>query len=264
MPRLFQIALLSLVLCTSGARAGCAPLRIAYPDQHFPPYWLGNGDQVPEPPGAGAELLRLFGASAGCHVTLKRLPNARILPALMEGQVEFAPQGAMTANQSEIAFPRDKGGQLDVERSLPQLLVIFVRAADGPARDADPAPYFRDHVLASVLSSAYLPRLRHDGLRVDSGANNVISNFEKLRLHRVDGVAVSMISAGDMDSFVTAHYGRSLVRLNQPLYSDHVWLAVHAPYYAAHPVQVETMWTWLAGPGKLQFARLLKRYADHP
>lgn len=262
MSHLPQIALLSLAVLTTGANAACAPLRIAYPDQHYPPYWLGNGDQVAEPPGAGAELLRKFGASAGCPVTLKRLPNARIQPALMEGQVEFAPQGATSANQPEIVFPRDKAGQLDLERSLPQLLVIFVRAADGPGRDADPAPYFRDHVLASVLSSAYLPRMRRDGLRVDSGANNVTSNFEKLRLHRVDGVAVSMISAGDMDSFVAARYGTALVRLNQPLYSDHVWLAANATYYAAHPVQVETMWTWLAGPGKLQFARVLRKYAE--
>lgn len=261
---LLYLGLLSLALCSTGARAACAPLRIAYPDQHYPPYWLGNGDQVPEPPGAGAELLRRFGASAGCPVTLKRLPNARILPALMEGQVEFAPQGATSASQPELAFPRDKAGQLDQERSLPQLLVVFVRAADGPGRDADPALYFRDHVLASVLSSAYLPRMRRDGLRVDSGATNITSNLEKLRLRRVDGVAVSMISAGDMDNFIATHYGTALVRLNQPLYSDRVWLAAHAPYYAAHQVQVETMWTWLAGPGKQQFARLLRKYADHP
>jgi ABC-type amino acid transport substrate-binding protein len=257
-----QIALLSLAFFATGAGAACAPLRIAYPDQHYPPYWLGNGDHVAEPPGAGAELLRKFGASAGCAVALKRLPAARIQPALMEGQVDFAPQGVTSANQAAIAFPRDKAGQPDPERSLPQLVVVFVRAADGPGRDADPAPYFRDHVLATVLGSSYLARMRNDGLRVDSGATNVTSNLDKLRLHRVDGVAVSMISAGDMDGFVAARYGAALVRLAQPLYSDHVWLAANAGYYATHQAQVEGMWTWLAGPGKLQFARLLKKYAD--
>jgi hypothetical protein len=262
MSRRHLIALISLCLFAADASAGCAPLRIAYSDQSHPPYWLGNGEQVPEPPGASVELLRKFGASAGCPVTLKRLPIARITPALADGQVDFAPQGATAAAQSGIAFPRDKAGQLDLERSMPQLLVIFVRAADGPGRDAEPAPYFRDHVLANVLGSAYLPRMRRDGLRVDSGATNVTSNLEKLRLHRVDGVAVPMISAGDMDAFVAARYGKAFVRLEQPLYSDHAWLAANAQYYAAHQVQVETMWTWLGGPGKLQFARFLKKYAD--
>lgn len=260
--RLSLTALLCLAMSANGAGAACTPLRIAYPDQHYPPYWLGNGGQVAEPPGASAELLRQFGASAGCQVALKRLPIARIRPALLEGQIDFAPQGAAAASLPALAFPRDKAGQPDRERSMQQLLVVFVRAEDGPGRDALPAPYFRDHVLATVLGSGYLPRLRRDGLRVDSGATNLTSNFEKLRLHRVDGVAVSLISAADMDGYLKARYGAALVRLHQPLYSDHVWLAANAGYYAAHQVQVETMWTWLTGPGKLQFARLLKRYAD--
>ncbi|WP_229217968.1 hypothetical protein [Rugamonas apoptosis] len=264
MSRLPKIALLYLAMVTNCASAACAPLRMAYPDQHYPPYWLGTGEQVPEPPGASAELLRKFGASAGCPVELTRLPIARIQAALIDGQVAFAPQRTSAAGQPGITLPRDKAGQPDLERSLPQLLVVFVRAADGPGRDADPVRYFREHTLASVVASSNLTRMRGDGLRVDSGATNVTSNFEKLRLHRVDGVAVSMISVGDMDGYVAAHYGKSFVRLNQPLYSDHIWLAANARYYAAHQAQVETMWTWLAGPGKLQFARLLKKYTGQP
>lgn len=256
------LVLLCLCLFAPAAGAGCQPLRIAYIDQHFPPYWLGSGEQVPEPPGASVELLRRFGASAGCPVALKRVPNARITATLADGQVDFAPQSANSASQPNIVFPRDRTGQLDLDRSVQQLLVIFVRAADGPGRAAQPASYFHDHVLGNVLGSIYLGRMRNDGLRVDSGATNITSNFDKLRLHRVDGVAVPLIAAGDMDAFIAARYGKAFVRLEQPLYADHIWLAANAQYYAAHQIQVETMWTWLAGPGKLQFAKLLKKYAD--
>ncbi|MGO4470156.1 hypothetical protein AB4Z11_31875, partial [Pseudoduganella sp. RAF53_2] len=71
----FRIAVSALLLAlTAQAHSACAPVRFAYPDQDRPPYWLGNGSSVPEPPGASVELVMEFTASVGCPVSLLRLP----------------------------------------------------------------------------------------------------------------------------------------------------------------------------------------------
>ena len=53
-------------------------------DQNRPPYWLGEGEQVPEPPGAAVDLIRSAVMESGfnCPPTLVRLPVARLRVAL--------------------------------------------------------------------------------------------------------------------------------------------------------------------------------------
>jgi hypothetical protein len=255
-----------LLLCCSlngEALAACAPVRFAYVDKDHPPYWLGDGDVVPERPGVGAEVAQAFAASAGCGVSFRRLPTLRIPAALAAGAVDFAPVGLASQNVHGIAFPRDKNGQLDPDRAIPMMLVVFVRAGDGLARDLDPAAYFQHHLLGIALGSNYLTRLKQAGLKVDSGGTSVEMNIEKLKLHRVDGVAVTLLSPGDMDKYMAA-LSPDIMRLDQPLYADRVWLAASQSYYDEHAARVEAMWTWLGKQGKSELARLLKKYDAQP
>lgn len=261
MLRRFSLSLtLSALFCAS-AHAGCDPVRFGYLDQHRPPYWLGQGSEIPARPGASVELVRRFTASVGCPVELKRLPVLRIRPALILGEIDFAPTDAGAEKTAGIAFPRDKNNKLDAERSVPLNIVMFVRASDQIARDTDPFSYFQGKVVGTTLGSAYADRLRQKGMEVDTGATNVARNFEKLRQQRIAGFVVSVISPNDMDAYVAAKYGGQIVRLQQVLFSDHIWLAANQHYYDTHRAQVEAMWNWLGGPGKREFAALLDKYA---
>lgn len=251
---------LGALLC-GGAQAACAPVRIGYLDQHRPPYWLGQGQEIPARPGASAELVRHFAASAGCPAELKRLPVLRIRPALVAGEIDFAPTDASAENIPGIVFPRDKDNNLDTERSTPLNIVVFVRASDHLPRDTDPFSYFKGKLVGLTLGSAYGQRLTQAGMLVDAGATNIERNLEKLRQHRIDGFVVSVISPNDMDDAVAAKYGGEIVRLPQVLYSDHIWLAANQHYYDTHRAQVEAMWRWLGGPGRKDFAALLEKYA---
>lgn len=259
----FSLAVLLFVLVSPFARAACDPIQIAYPDLHRPPYWLGNGAAVANPPGAGVELVQAFGASVGCPVALKRLPVLRMRPALAAGEVDFTPVDAGADKLPGIVLPHDRNGHLDVDRSSTIMIVVFVRTEDGLDRNLDSVAYFRGKLLGVTLGSPYEGRLRQAGYNIDSGATDVARNFEKLRLHRIDGFAVSLISPSDMDSYLV-RYGGQFTRLEQPLFADHVWLGASQAYYNQHRDQVETMWTWLGGSGRKEFARLLKKYAELP
>ncbi len=256
------LPLLFAAACSAYAHAACTPIQIAYLDQDRPPYWLGRGTEVPEPPGAGVELVRRFTASVGCAAALKRLPVLRLRPALQAGEVDFAPMDASGDSLPGVVFPRDRANRLDTERAVSSMVVVFVRAADNPPRDLHPARYLQGKLVGVTLGSPYIPRLEQSGLTLDSGATNVARNLYKLRMRRIDAFAVSVVNAADMDNYVADNFGGELVRLQQPLYSDHIWLACSQSYYDAHRTQVEAMWNWLGGSGRKEFSTLLDKYTD--
>lgn len=250
------------VLLSDAATAACAPIQVGYLDQHRPPYWLGSGTAVPEAPGASVELIRQFTASAGCPAALVRMPVLRIAPSLAAGEIDFAPVASTAAGTPRIVFPLDKQHHLDLARSMPLVIVVFVRASDGLSRDTNPAQYFQGRTLGTTLGSSYAAKMRRAGIGVDSGAVDVAGNFEKLKLRRFDGFAVSLISADDMDSLVARKYGGDIVRLTEPLFTDNIWLAASQSYYERNPRRVEAMWDWLGSSGRKEFSKLLAKYYD--
>lgn len=258
------IIILTVVSRAGSAAAACEPIRIGYVNQERPPYYLGAGTEIPAKPGASAELFQRFAASVGCEASLKRLPVNRIVPSLAAGQLDFAPLDSSSKDIPDLAFPRDKNNQLDITRAVPLNIVVFVRSADRIPPSTEPAKYFRDRLLGVTLGATYRIRMLNLGVKIDSGAVDIARNLEKLRLNRIDGFAVSVTAPTDMDTYVAQKYKGAIVRLSQPLFTDHVWMAASESYYAAHPGQVEKLWTWLGSAGKREYFNLLKEYSDLP
>jgi hypothetical protein len=261
--KLFILTVALVIAPSMGNGAAlCETIKIGYLDQERPPYWLGTGTAIPAKPGASAELVQRFAASGGCEADLKRLPVMRIRPALISGEVDFAPMDSSADGTPGIIFPRNKNHQLDPTRALPLNIVVFVRSADRIPAGTEPARYFQNRLLGITLGASYKSRMKKLGLEVDSGAIDIARNLEKLKLRRIDGFAVSVTFPNDMDAYVARKYKDAIVRLPQPLFVDHIWLAASESYYAAHRAQVEKMWLWLGSSGVREFGTLLKEYSE--
>jgi hypothetical protein len=259
--RLLKLSLsVCLLAAASLACAACAPVRAGYIDQHRPPYYLGNGALAPEQPGASVELLREILASVGCPMLPVRLPSLRIRSALSGGALDVAPLIVHGKDEDDFALPRDAQGRPDRDKTLRSLTIVWVRAADKLPRDTDPADYFKGRRLGVTHGAPFVAEFRSGGIIVDEGALDTIRSFDKLMLKRLDGFAVALTAPGDMDAFVSARYGDDLVRLDKPLRSTYVWLAVNPDYYKANRDQVEAMWRWIASNGRARFDLLLKKY----
>lgn len=253
--------LLALLFSPGGAaHAACAPIRIGYLDQNRPPYWLGDGKQVAEPPGAGVELLREAAADMGCEVSFVRLPSMRVLTALATGEIDFAPVEERAAYPAGLQLPLGADGAPDRDKAVLLQVDVVVRAADTPA-STEPRRYFTNHMLGVVTGAAYTEPLRQAGLAVDDGARDVGRNLDKLRLHRLDGVAVSVMQPGDLDAYLAAGYPGQFQRLEQPVIASHIWLAASSSYYRQHRAQAEAMWNWLGPAHRAHMAEIVKRYA---
>lgn len=252
-----------LILAAGSAAAECTPLRLGYVDQHRPPYYLGSGNAEATPAGAAVELIREVAAVAGCKVTSIRLPPARLRAALKAGTIDAMSMEAVESDKDLYALPLDSAGNVDVGKALRVHTVVFVRASDSALRNIDPAREFGQRWLGSNHAAPLVAPLRKLGFRVDDGALDTERNLEKLMRNRIDGYAASVAGPRDMDTWVAAKYGNAIVRLDRPVQTTNMWLAINKDYYARNPAQVTAMWDWVAEHGRQRFAKIVRRYDRH-
>jgi ABC-type amino acid transport substrate-binding protein len=250
-------ALLSLLMLA--ARADACVMRLGNTTQNAPPYYAG-ADTVAKQPGATVELLQEMAAASGCGVELLRLPTARLLDAVAKGQIDAVAMSTPPAELDRIALPLDSKGKPDASRGLPQFTMIYVRAADRAAANKDPAAYLHGRRIGVTHGVSFAAELREAGMQIDDGAANARRNFDKLRLKRIDAVAVSLNAPGDMDDILSREYGGDLARLDRPFRTRALWLMVNKIYYGTHKAAVETMWSWLGDSGSKRLHALLKKY----
>lgn len=253
-----------LLLVAGSCMAACAPLRLGYVDKHRPPYYLGSGNDEAAPAGASVDLIREIAASAGCKVISVRLPHARLRAALKAGTIDAMSMEALDSDKSHYALPLDAAGNLDTAKALQVHTVIFVRAADTALRSGDPVRQFGQRWLGTNHAAPLVGQLRQLGFRVDDGALDAERNLEKLLRNRIDGYAISVAAPADMDAWVAARFGKAIARLNHPVLTNNVWLAVSKDYHARYPAEVAVMWNWVAENGRSRFANLVKKYDKPP
>ncbi len=250
----------TLMLAFQVAQAACALVRFGYVDQHRPPYYLGNGPLEAKPAGATVDLVRETIASAGCPLRTVRLPVPRVRQSLELGSIDAAPIDASAVDLASFAFPLDKQDKADKDKAFQLVTIVFVRASDKVPKGSNPFAYFKDKRLGAVHGAPYADMLRKAGIEVDDGALDATRNLDKLVRGRIDGFAVALASAHDMDSYIEGLYGKQVVRMDVPLRTTHIWLAFNKTYYANNREQVEAMWNWFEKNGKKRFNELLKNY----
>ena len=252
--------MLALAFAAGHAAAVCPSLRLGYVDHDRAPYFLGTGSEEAKPAGAAVDLVREAASIAGCKVTVVRLPQARLRNALKSGAIDAMAIEAVDSDRDLYALPLDAAGKLDQDKALRVQMVVFVRASDTPLRHIDPARDFGQRWMGSNYASPQVALLRKAGFNVDDGALDPERNLEKLMRNRIDGYAISLASPGDLDNWVAARFGNAIVRLERPLQTNHIWLAMSKDYYARNPTQVNAMWGWMAQQGRQRFARLVRKY----
>lgn len=255
-----MMAFVMSMLLSHHATARDCVMRVAYPDRERLPYYFGNGAVVPEPAGAGVDVLRAAVRSVGCTAQLVRVPTARLRLALIDGSVDLAPVDLRDGEDRYSALPLTAGGANDVRRGIRVTAVVYVRAADGIGAATNPRTYFKTRTLATNHGSPLGEQLRDEGYAIDSGTPDAFSNLDKLMIRRVDGFAMSLANAEALDSAVAARYGDRVVRLATPVRASTLWLSSSNAYYQGNREQVEQLWTWWGDNAARKLGEFIKVY----
>lgn len=260
----YWIVLLLLMCAGAHAASPCAPVRIGYSDRERAPYYMGNGGEVPARPGVLVELFREAFRSVGCPVELVRLPVARVRLALASGAVDIAPADTPADDNAGYLIATTANGMPDHRRALRTMAYVFVRADDHLPADTDPAAYFKTHVLAVNQGTILAEHLKAAGLHVDDGSFSSWNNLDKLRLKRVDGFTLALMTPAALDPYIATRYGKQVTRLDRPVRVSSMWLGANRNYYQRNREQVDAVWNWIGAHGAQQVEALSRRYAVGP
>ncbi|MYM69257.1 hypothetical protein GTP45_20795 [Pseudoduganella sp. FT55W] len=258
------MSLLLLVGIGAHAAEPCAPVRVGYSDRERVPYFMGNGAEVPEQPGVLVELFRDALRAVGCPVVLVRLPVARVRIALVSGAVDIAPADAPDEPDAGYVIATTATGEPDRKRGLRTASYVFVRTADKLPSSTDPLQYFKTRILAANQGTMLAAQLKAAGLQIDDGSFSSWNNFDKVRMKRVDGFTLALLTPTALDSYLTARYGQQLARLDKPVRTSFMWLGANRAYYQQHRQQMEAVWNWLGAHGAQEVDALTRRYAASP
>jgi hypothetical protein len=258
------LSLLLLVACGASAAEACQPVRVGYSDRERVPYYMGNGSEVPDKPGVLVELFREAFRSVGCPVVLVRLPVARVRIALVSGAIDIAPADNPDEQHGGYVVATTPNGAVDRKRALAITAYVFVRREDKLSPATDPMQYFKNHTLAANQGTMLAAQLKTAGLQVDDGSFSSWNNFDKLRLKRVDGFTLALMTPTALDSYLQARYDRQMMRLDKPVRNSYMWLGANRAYYEQHREQVEAVWNWLGARGAQEVEALTRRYAAAP
>ncbi|MEK9970056.1 MAG: transporter substrate-binding domain-containing protein [Ferrovibrio sp.] len=250
---------LSLLLLASDATA--AELRLAYIDQDVPPFFAGNGPDIPARPGVVIELVRHLLKDTGFTPVLTRLPGRRLQDEIRAGRQDGLIGTRYTPERAQVmAYPL-VDGHIDPQRQLANVgYYLYSRKVSGIAWDG------RDM------------RGMHVGLGIPSGVTAVqklpgitgittveaptsLQLFRMLAFGRVDAV----ITIGQVgDRFVGRLEGVDVVKLSPALLMEDFYIPFTHGFHARNRDFVEDFWRRLARDRDAVFHALLADYGFSP
>lgn len=239
----------------SAAEPDCPPrVRLAYTDAPLPPYILGQGETIAEPPGLFIKWARAALAKMGClHVASEaRLPYNRIISNMEAGSIDLRVTGGYRPDLAgTMVFPMEAGAPSRAMAVAEAGTMLYV-AKDAPAATWDGKTVsftgtpraigtVRGHYTEKLLQSMKWP--------VDS-APTWESNTKKLLLGRVAAIV-------GPDSVVNALPERGqLAVLEPPVAVDLYFAPASLPFYKAYPNFTQRFWLEMCRESRATFKQL--------
>jgi len=253
--------IIGLALCAAAQAASAAELRLAYADQEVPPYYAGNGPEIPPKPGVVIEMVQRLLADSPHTLILTRLPARRLHEEIRAGRQDGLIGTRYTPDRAAImAYPTRAGGP-DARRLLASVRYVLYARRETPVRWDDAG--LRDFYGALGIPSGVTALHRLKGMdRVATvEAPNSHQLFSMLARGRI--TAVVMLGASG-DRYVGEFEGAEIVRLDPPLLTEDFYIPFTRSFYEANRDFVEAFWQRLEQQRDSLFAELLPGYRLSP
>ncbi|WP_338845503.1 transporter substrate-binding domain-containing protein [Massilia sp. W12] len=259
----FGVAFCALALLCGAPLAQAAEavlLRFAYETKDVPPYFIGDGEQIPAKPGVTPELMRLLETKIpGLKVQLQRMPWKRCLSSLQSGESDAVVASFNKERRSLGHYPM-KG------------------EAPDPALRIDTKAYFLySHVKSKIswngrqfsgvngaigapLGYSIVEDLKNQGLAVEE-SKSAQQLLEKLSLQRVAAVAL-LERVGDalLQDGAYPH----ILKHPAPLAGKDYYVLLSQTFVSKYPAMARQIWQAVAQLREQEGEALIKQYLALP
>jgi polar amino acid transport system substrate-binding protein len=253
--------LAGLLLLLATADGVAAELRLAYADQDVPPYFLGNGPDIPARPGIVIDLVRQLLQQSDHSLILTRVPGRRLQDEIRAGRQDGLIGTRYTPDRAAVmAYPM-LDGRPDPQRQVARVgYHLYARAESGIDWDGRRLHNLQTSlgIPAGVTALHLLPGV--SGIPTVE-APTTAQLFNLLAFGRVDAV-VTIGAVGDR--YIGSFRGAEVVRISPPLLIEDFYIPFTRRFYDANSDFVEAFWLRLARDRDAVFRALLPEYGFSP
>lgn len=240
----------------AAAAAGPCPerIRLAYTDVALAPYVLGDGDELPDPPGLFVTWARTALQRLGCkHVASEvRLPYNRIVASMETGDIDIRVTGGYRDEVAHImVFPMSGSGTNRALAVAEAATALYVRKKSPLAEwDGKALRFTGRHPTIGAVRGHYTERLARARQWDVDAASSWEANLKKLMLGRVAAIV-------GPDLVVQALPGyEQLERLEPPVAVDLYFAPVSRQFFARHPDFTMQFWMEICRESRASFRKL--------
>lgn len=235
-------------------------IRVAYENTGLPPYYLGEGDEIPARPGAAVELLKLVDeAIPEIRIRFFRAPWKRCLGELAMGNYDVVFPASFKKSRLEIGVYPMREAEPNPTLSMIDLsYYLYVLPASRQKIRWDGGRLLGNGVIGAPTGYSIVEEVRRAGGTVDDTSPTTLQNLMKLRDGRVDGVAAQDVTADPLiekDSTL-----RGIVKLEPALKTRANYLIFSHRFATSHPELVNRIWTEIQTHRMSHLHRLVRMY----
>lgn len=246
--------LFALLLFTAPVDA-CV-VNIAYNVIESPPYYVGDGDKIPDNPGATIELINMAAQQIQCKIQWQRLPLKRILVDLERNVIDATLALSYSAERAAFATYPMKDGLPDARLSVWTLSYNFY-ARQGTTLKWDGKQFNRAAQGVGANSGYSINKdLAALGIATEE-APGELNNLRKLVANRIEVYAGQDVT---VDPLREQPEFRDIEKLSPPIVSKDYFLVFSRDYGARSGKTVARLWKHIAELKSSRGKDLEKKY----
>lgn len=259
------LILLSFLLVTLVSLANRVQLTIAYEDKEQPPYYLGDGSNIPNNPGVAVEVVKMLEDYIDeISINLVRFPWSRCLVSLRNNNVEGIFNASYNKDRAMNIgwYPTKDGsrsGEVDIDRRLTTITYSFYKLRGSNITwDGESFTNLRGNI-GAPLGYSVVNDLKRMGFNVEE-AFSTEANMRKLVADRVAALALQDVTA---DKFIERRREFSQVeKMHPPLEAKPYYLMLSDEFVRNNPDLAQKIWDTIRIIREEKIDALYDKYAD--
>lgn len=231
-----------MFLLSSGGEA--TDVTLAYGDQPFAPYQMGQGISPADPPGLAVELILQTAAELDIQVQLRRMPVKRLLHLLEYNLLDGAIGYSYTPGRAAfLRYPKTAAGAPDRDKRLYSLnYYLFSRPDFVPDGLNGQLSTLNQYRVGVVTGSSVAQLLDEQGVRYDPGRTQE-QNLGKLLSGRLDLI----LGPDEPTRQVIKRLGweKQIRRFGEPMLARDYYLVFSKPFCRQNGTLCDLWWQTL-------------------
>jgi polar amino acid transport system substrate-binding protein len=258
MKYILYINLTIVFLTVVSAYAQPLKLTMAYENTALPPFYLGEGKEVPPKPGIAIELLKQVDESLHeIAINFHRMPWKKCQKELKEGMVDAIFPGSFNLSRMKIGVYPFNDSEPDGVRCLVFLSYYFY-VMKGNLSPMDGDQVWRKGIIGVPTGYSVIRDLQRDGFEVDDESQTTLENLIKLKAGSVSAVAAQDVTA---DPIIKSNPAlKDIVKISPAINIKPNYLIFSRQFYTKHPDLAKRIWSELKTAREKNFEALSLKY----